>query len=951
MSKVQLDSGTFKKRIEKIREYLGEEIGGLMISIGKRDDSYAYGINAGMFLYLLGYEFPETMLIVKKEDILVVTSAKKSTILEQLNSTIAIKTLVRMKDGSNQESINQTIKAELQGKPLGILQEERGDLVKEWENAQETKDITAQIEPVFLEKDTTEKELLRLSGLSISHISSLLENKIRQVIKTDDRVIHEELSEKIEGDLEMEIRKLPQEVDQSYLELCFKPIIQSGGRYQVDKSPRGEFINPYHDQLLYFDTISYYLWIAYKGYCTMVGRTLLVSPNKKGEAALKACITLMDHIIRTVTTTQTYAQIRTDAKERLEQIADPEYRQELISSFKLDIGQSIGIRPEEGPAPESFSNMQPINNMAFVVSVRFENLTGLDDTEEITCTIHMDNVLLMENTHAKVLTPFSIRPEDYILEKIEEKTKRTQLGRRVRNRDKELERANEINEHQRQLMDELIEEQLEHYKQQENPVAEKEETTEKRYISYQKETQLPRGLPVIKIDKRASTVILPVFGMAVPFHIGIIKSATKTTEEGVGYLKISFYPPSAEATSENNLLSIMIKDSQENITAAWKDINTLKKDEETPEEDMIEEGEKEELQISSGRIETLQNIYIKYDHRTGTKKNDASTAELHKNGLRYYSKQAGEIHIFFSQIKHMFYQPGAAESPTLIHFRLSAPLVINGKKTNDIQFFRDCMANAVHDTRKTRNMPGGEEAELYEEEEEERMREEINDIFYEFAEKIARQSRIILEEPLTKGFYGVPFKQSVLIQPTSECLVNLTEYPFFVLPFKDIEILNFERRISGVTTCDLAFVLKDKTQAVVHVYGVSSSYVTWLMDFFDSKNICFTETKVNIQWNNVLKSILEDPIAFYEGGAWAILQPSRETRDEEESNDTDVVDLETTEEEFTSNEDFATDDDPTASETEEEDSEDLSYAETESGNDSFVVEESEEEKPKKKHRK
>lgn len=957
MAKVQLDSRTFKERMENVVRILPDGVDALMITFGERNSTFSYGINSAMFFYLLGYEFPETSLIIRRTEIVAVSSAKKCAILEQLKETVSIKTLIRLKDKSNQLAVIEEVSKICTGKPIGILREERGESVEEWESALHTKDITDEIEKMVVKKDRKQQELMRLASMAAMQVSGLLEGKIKHILKTDDRVLHEELSEQIESALEVEMKRLPAELDQSYIELCFKPIIQSGGRYLKEKSESGEFVNQYNEQLLYFDIISYYLWVAYKGHCAHIGRTLLIEPNKKTRDIFGYVLRFMKYLIKNISVSKTHAQIEEETMKRFNDVVDPLYREELKEKIRIKIERSIGIRPEEGPSVEALKTELIQNNSCFVVSVGFYDVLHMIDDEDRPGTIHMDNVVLVENSTQKLLTPFSTELSAYIFEKITDNTKRTLLGRRLRNRDKELERASEINEHQKQLMDELIEEQLKIYKEQNvEEEVELEEVVEKQ-ISYEKEIQVPRGSPVIKIDRRSLSVIVPVFGASVPFHIDTIKSVTKTIEDGIGYLKISFFSVPHDTTSTNNLLSLLIKDTQENTLTAWKEINNMKKEEIKDSEEEVEEGEQEDLQEIHDKVETLQNVFMRCDHRTGARKNVASTVELHKNGIRYHSKNTNTVDILFSKIKHMFLQPGTAESPSILHFRLTAPILIAEKKTTDVQFFRDCVANTVHDTRKTRNRAGGDEAEMYEEEEEERMREEINEAFQTFAEHVARKSRIFLEEPISKGFFGVPHRQSVFIQPTSECLINLTEFPFFILLFKDIEILNFERRVSGVTTCDLVFVMKDKTRPPVHVHGISASSVPWLMDFFDSKNICFTETKVNIQWSNVLKSILDDPVAFYEGGAWAILQPSREIGDgDEEPEDNDAVNLDTTEE-SEEDEEFLTDEDLAESDTESESSspsEAGTYGASESGENSFIVsdeEEEEEDPPKRKKQK
>ena len=43
------------------------------------------------------------------------------------------------------------------------------------------------------------------------------------------------------------------------------------------------------------------------------------------------------------------------------------------------------------------------------------------------------------------------------------------------------------------------------------------------------------------------------------------------------------------------------------------------------------------------------------------------------------------------------------------------------------------------------------------------------------------------------GFNGVPFRQLVLLQPTTDCLVHLTDLPFLVITLEDVELAHFER--------------------------------------------------------------------------------------------------------------------------------------------------------------
>ena len=42
-------------------------------------------------------------------------------------------------------------------------------------------------------------------------------------------------------------------------------------------------------------------------------------------------------------------------------------------------------------------------------------------------------------------------------------------------------------------------------------------------------------------------------------------------------------------------------------------------------------------------------------------------------------------------------------------------------------------------------------------------------------------------------FYGCPFKSVVKVRPTKNCLIAISEFPFFVVDIRDIEVVHFER--------------------------------------------------------------------------------------------------------------------------------------------------------------
>ena len=72
-----------------------------------------------------------------------------------------------------------------------------------------------------------------------------------------------------------------------------------------------------------------------------------------------------------------------------------------------------------------------------------------------------------------------------------------------------------------------------------------EEKKFKRFESYKRDNQFPHQVKdlAIHVDRKAHTVILPIMGRPVPFHINTIKNASHTPEGEFTSLRINFLSP------------------------------------------------------------------------------------------------------------------------------------------------------------------------------------------------------------------------------------------------------------------------------------------------------------------------------------------------------------------------------------------------------------------------
>ena len=140
------------------------------------------------------------------------------------------------------------------------------------------------------------------------------------------------------------------------------------------------------------------------------------------------------------------------------------------------------------------------------------------------------------------------------------------------------------------------------------------------------------------------------------------------------------------------------------------------------------------------------------------------------------------------------------------------------------------------------------------------------------------------------GFTGVPHRSAAFVIPTVNCLVELTEMPFTVITLSEVVVVNLERVGFGLRNFDMALVFKDPHREVVRIDAIPMTSLDTIREWLSSVDIKFYESKTNLNWKQVLKSITEDPEAFREAGGWGFLD--MEASDDEEGEDSEDGDEE-----------------------------------------------------------
>lgn len=274
--------------------------------------------------------------------------------------------------------------------------------------------------------------------------------------------------------------------------------------------------------------------------------------------------------------------------------------------------------------------------------------------------------------------------------------------------------------------------------------------------------------------------------------------------------------------------------------------------------------------------------------------------EIHQNGIRYQSPLSTQqrVDVLFSNIRHLFFQPCAHELIVVIHVHLKDPIIIgNKKKTKDVQFYREATDIQFDETgNRKRKYRYGDEDEFEAEQEERRRRAELDRQFKLFSEKIAEAGRndgIEVDMPLRElGFNGVPFRSNVYIQPTTDCLIQITEPPFLVVTLDDIEIAHLERVQFGLKNFDLVFVFKDFGRPPVHVNTIPVESLEDVKEWLDSSDIAYSEGPLNLNWPTIMKTVTADPHQFFVDGGWSFLQAESDDEGDDEEDEESAFEIE-----------------------------------------------------------
>ncbi|KAI8126369.1 FACT complex subunit spt16 [Lucilia cuprina] len=993
MSNIVLDKETFLRRIKRLYDEWNtptishddalKNVDCIMSVVGV-DEDIVYSKSTALQTWLLGYELTDTISLFAADGIYFLTGKKKIEFLKQIENckiegVPEIKLLTRDrndKDKANFVKLKEIIKSSKGGKKLGVFSKDGfpGEFCESWKSSLKSEsfeniDISGAIAYIMCPKDEPEINNIRKASLvSVDLFNKYLKDQIMDIIDSDKVFKHAKLSEGVESALTD--KKYVTGVDSSLLEMCYPPIIQSGGAYSLKFSALSD------KNHLHFGAIVCSLGARYKSYCSNISRTFLVNPTEEMQENYNFLVNVQEEILKMLKPGAKLSEIYQHAADYVKK-----EKPKLLDSVTKNFGFAMGIEFRENSiiiGPKCQAEVK--KNMVFNVNIGISNLTNTEASEKEAKTYALfigDTVLVGDQAPASIMTPSKKKIKNIGIfikddseeedgdekEEVKEDKGTEILGRSKRNAVLENKLRTETNteekrkQHQKELAQLLNEKAKERLSKQGD--SKEVEKVRKNTASYKSMSQMPRE-PEVKdlklyVDKKYETVIMPIFGIPVPFHISTIKNISQSVEGEYTYLRINFFHPGAtmgrneggiypnpEATfvKEVTYRSSNVKDHGEavapssNLNNAFRLIKDVQKRFKTRE---AEEREKEDLVKQDTLILSqnkgnpkLKDLYIRPNIVT---KRMTGSLEAHTNGFRYISVRGDKVDILYNNIKSAFFQPCDNEMIILLHFHLKHAIMFGKKKHVDVQFYTE-VGEITTDLGKHQHMHDRDD--LAAEQAERELRHKLKTAFKSFCEKVESMTKqqVEFDTPFRElGFPGAPFRSTVTLQPTSGSLVNLTEWPPFVITLDDVELVHFERVQFHLRNFDMIFVFKDYNRKVAMVNAIPMNLLDHVKEWLNSCDIRYTEGIQSLNWAKIMKTIVDDPEGFFEQGGWSFLDPesgSEGEAEEAESEEDEVYEPTDLESDFESDEDSEYSE---ASEDESGDDSDELGSDEESGKD------------------
>jgi nucleosome binding factor SPN SPT16 subunit len=393
--------------------------------------------------------------------------------------------------------------------------------------------------------------------------------EMSNVLDDERKVKHSALANRIDSKLDdtkwwktVELpnkQKMPSDFDSTQLDWTHGPIVQSGGKFDLKMNAQID------DEVLHAGVILSSMGLRYKSYCSLIARTYLVDPNKAQESNYKLLLLVHSTIIKEV---RDGANVKDVYAKGLSLVKSK--RPELEKHFLKNVGAGIGIETRDSSLILNAKSTRTLKDgMTLCITTGFNDIENpnTQDKKSRTYSLVLSDTVRVTSGEAVIFTgdapadldatSFFFKDEEETAPTPKKAKKDSSVGavaaKNITKTKLRAERTTQADEgaeqrrreHQKELALKNQEAGKRRYAEatgNENGSAIKKF---KRFESYKRDNQFPprvRDLAIV-MDQKNATIILPIMGRPVPFHIQTIKNASKSDEGEFAYLRINFLSP------------------------------------------------------------------------------------------------------------------------------------------------------------------------------------------------------------------------------------------------------------------------------------------------------------------------------------------------------------------------------------------------------------------------
>ncbi|KAF8659787.1 hypothetical protein HU200_058252 [Digitaria exilis] len=850
-------------------------------------DDIRYRKSLALSMWFFGREFADTIIVFLSSQIHVLSGQDGCDLLQHLKTPVSkavgldivLHNLEKADNGSHSmDQILNSVFAQYESNSLimGHIGREKpeGKVLEEWSqklHASKLKlyDVSGGISELLSVKDANEIMYVKKAAyLTASAMRKFVVPKLENIVM---------------GEKKIDVKLKAENVD-----ICYPPIFQSGGKY--DLRP-GALSN---DDDLYYDSGSLIvcaMGAKYSGYCSNVARTFLIDCSIEKCNAYKVLLKAHDAAIAALTPGGRASMSYQAAVDAIRGEAP-----DLLPFLSKSGGTGIGIEfRETWLALNEKNDLTLKEGMLFNVSLGFQNILVKSSDDKIKeFSLWLADTVLIGKEKPEVLTALISKGENDAFYSFDEEKigspsskpapKTEQMAPLKVNpvlKSDMLSLKDNLRSSSRAPKEDLRKQlQSEILHKRTNETAMKSDGMNNNIleghgqlramgelVAYKNVSEFPRVNRLeIQVDKQNEAILLPIYGFMVPFHVCTVKKAEiRGDSKRSVYVSITFNVP-------NTVPSLQDSGLQANISSVFlKAATFLSRDRRHAEEvvqlmKILQKGvlerakraslvTQEKLKLHDGltrdRIQLL-DLWIR-PSLPGRGRKVPGTLVAHVNGFQYSVSKSEKVDIMFGNIKHAFYQPAERDMITLLHFHLYNEIMVGSKKTRDVQFYIEVMDGV--DSVGLERRSAWDPDEIEEEQRERARRREINRQFELFVRRVDsiwskprfNQLALQFETPVQKlGFNGVHGRTTCFIAPSPCCLVQLIETPFLVTSLREVDIVCLERVAFGQKSIDMVFVFQDYTRDVVRIEAIPMADVDKIKDWLNDCSLKYYDDNESV---------------------------------------------------------------------------------------------------------